>query len=422
MAFEHLFEPIKIGPIEIKNRIVQAPMNVHMSDGKGYVSDQEICFHYARAKGGVGLIVLACVLTSPFAAANQKMMILHLFDGTHARGMEELVNAVHSAGAKIFVQLSPGFGRQARAAWTNVRAPSPIPLNEKLMAENQPKELKAYIKFLPKGSHEIPRQMTIEEIVQEEDNLVKGARLAVVAGFDGIELHSCHGYLMYQFLSPRTNKRNDLYGGSFENRLRFLVSTLTKIRGEFGLDLPIAVRLSGAEHVDGGLTAEDTREIAKIAVQAGANCIDLSDGCYEAFKYISPAEDNVHILEEQGRKLRQVVKVPIISPSIHDPLLAEKAIAEGQTDMIGMSRQLLADPEWANKVNENRIGEIVRCRRDDFCMFCVMAEGAVHCTQNPNCGRERFMPKYQPQKIVSAVPETLKRIGLGKVTKGEAFW
>lgn len=416
MQFENLFKPIKIGAVEIKNRIVLAPMNVHMSDGKGYISDQDICFHVARAKGGVGLNVLACVLTSPRAAANQKMMILHLLDQTHVRGMGDLTNAVHSAGGKIFVQLSPGFGRQSRASWTDTRAPSAVPCDLKKLAESAPKGFLNYAKYLPKTATSMvyPAPMTTDEIKGEEDNFVKSAELAAVAGFDGIELHSCHGYLIHQFFSPRTNRRDDAYGGSLENRTRFAVNIIAKTRRALGSDLPISVRLSGAEHVEGGVTAEDVREIAKMLVQAGADCINLSDGCYEALKYFMPEQNNVHILEEQGKKLKNAVKVPIISFSINDPIRAEKAIADGETDMISMGRQLLADPNWANKVREGKIEDIVLCDRDNFCSFTILGEGTIHCIKNPDLGRERFMPEYWPQRVVAKVPETLKRLRLGE--------
>lgn len=416
MVFENLFKPIKIGPVEIKNRIVLSPMNVHMSDGKGYISDQDICFHVARAKGGVGLNVLACVLTSPRAAANQKMLILHLLDQTHVRGMGDLTNAVHSVGGKIFVQLSPGFGRQSRASWTDTRAPSAVPCDLKKLAESAPKGFLNYARYLPKAATSVvnPTPMTTDEIKGEEDNFVRSAELAAMSGFDGIEVHTPHGYLLHQFMSPRTNKRDDIYGGSLVNRTRFAVNIITKTKKDLGSDLPISVRLSGAEHVEGGLTAEDVREIAKILVEAGADCVNLSDGCYEAQKYFMPEQDNLHILEEQGKKLRDAVKVPVISFSINDPVLAEKAIADGETDMIAMGRQLLADPEWANKVRGGKIEDIVRCERDNFCVFSILREGTINCTKNPNLGRERFMPEYWPQKVIAKVPETLQRLRLGE--------
>ena len=201
-----------------------------------------------------------------------------------------------------------------------------------------------------------------------------------------------------------------MYGGSLENRARFILEIITGLRQEFGPDLPISVRLSGAEHVEGGITPEDMRETAKLAEQADVNCIHLSDGCFEAFRYFFPEKENVHILEEQGKKLKSVVDVPIISFSIHDPELAEKAIREGQTDMISAGRQFLADPEWPNKVKEGRVKDIVRCQRDYACLASLYREGGIRCIMNPNVGRERYMPEYWPQRRSVRIPETLARV------------
>ena len=415
MEFKKLFEPIKIGPVEIKNRIVLAPMNVHMANADGSVSEQELCYYAARAKGGVGLIVYGCVLASKRAWEQHGLMIDSLFDpGRHMTGACDMAETIHHFGAKAFIQLSPGFGRQQRYWRTPLYSASGgIPMDADKVLESTPDVLKPYLDVKPKMKapfSDVPREMTVAEIKQDIADYIKAADLAVVAGFDGIETHSPHGYLLHQFLSPRTNKRTDMYGGSLENRARFLLEIITGLRQEFGPDLPISVRLSGAEHVEGGITPEDMRETAKLAEQAGANCIHLSDGCFEAFRYFFPEKENVHILEEQGKKLKSVVDIPIISFSIHDPELAEKAIREGQTDMISAGRQFIADPEWANKVKEGRVKDIVRCQRDYACLASLYREGGIRCIMNPNVGRERYMPEYWPQRRSVRIPETLARV------------
>jgi len=414
VEFKRLFEPIKIGPVEIKNRIVLAPMNVHMANADGSVSEQELCYYAARAKGGVGLIMYGCVLSSKRAWEQHGLMIDSLFDpGRHASGAGEMAETIHSFGAKVFIQLSPGFGRQQRYWRTPLYSASAIPMDKELVDNNLPEELKPFADVRPKPRapfNNVPREMTVAEIKQDIADYLHAAELSIEAGFDGIEIHSPHGYLIHQFLSPRSNKRTDMYGGSLENRARFLTEIITALREEFGPDLPIGCRLSGAEHVPGGFTEEDTREYAKLAEQAGANLINLSDGCYEALNYFFPSKENVHILEEQGKKLRSVVNIPIISFSIHDPELAEKAISEGQTDMISSGRQFLADPEWPNKVKEGRVKDIVRCQRDLACMISLWREGAIRCIMNPNLGRERYMPEYWPQRRTVRIPETLARV------------
>ncbi|MFC1970567.1 hypothetical protein ACFLV0_01325 [Chloroflexota bacterium] len=414
MEFKKLFEPIKIGSVEIKNRIAMSPMNVHYSQN-GYVTEQDICFNAARAKGGAGLIITGATLPSKRAADQQDMMIHYIYKATHVTGMADLTETIHHFGAKVFVQFSPGFGRQQRNCNTQSWAPSPIPypLDAQKTADNYPEVLKGYAPLWVKRPPIIPREMTIDEIKQDQEDIIKAVDLALLAGFDGIHLHACHGYLIFQFLSPCTNIRTDQYGGSLENRARYLVEMVAKIRREFGSTLPIQVRLSGAEHMDGGLTEEDSREIAKMTVAAGADSIFLSDGCKENYKYLYPEKDNLHILEEQGKKLRDAAKVPIISFGIHGPELCEKAVSDGQVDMVGLGRSLLADPEWPNKVREGRIDEIVHCKRDDFCVVSVAMEGGIRCSSNPNLGRERYMPEYWPTKRMAKVPEVLRRIRYG---------
>jgi 2,4-dienoyl-CoA reductase-like NADH-dependent reductase (Old Yellow Enzyme family) len=416
MKSKNLFEPIKIGPVEIKNRIVMAPMNMHLADSQGNPTEQTKCYFAARAKGGVGLIIFGCVLASRKAAEQQDMRIDRLYDSTHVADHAELAERIHLFGSKVFIQLSPGFGRQQRQWKSQLWSASDVPQESRLLLENAPPSIKRYWAFVPKQREGVvlpPRPMTVEEIQEEEENLVHAAELAVVAGFDGIELHSPHGYLMHQFLSPRANKRMDQYGGSPENRMRFLIETITIMKQRFGSAVPITIRLSGAEHTEGGFTAEYTREVAKAAEKAGADAIHLSDASVENQKYFIPSEDNRHILEEHGKKLKAVVNIPVIHFGIHDPKLAEEAITTGQTDMISMGRQFLADPEWPNKVREDRVNEIVFCDRDNFCIFTTLTEKYGRCTKNPNFGREKYMPEYWPTKCIAKVPETLRRYKLG---------
>jgi len=343
-------------------------------------------------------------------------MIDSLFDpGRHSTGACNMAETIHSFGAKVFIQLSPGFGRQQRYWRTPLYSASAgIPMDAQLCADSTPDVLKPFTsvkmqKMVPTLSN-VPRAMTVAEIKQDIADYVKAADLAIMAGFDGIEIHSPHGYLLHQFLSPRTNKRTDEYGGSLEKRARFIIEIITSLRDAFGPHLPISVRMSGAEHVEGGITAEDMRATSKLAVKAGANCIHLSDGCFEAFRYFFPEKENEHILEEQGKKLKSAVNVPIISFSIHDAELAERAIAEGQTDMISAGRQFLADPEWPNKVKEGRIKDVVRCQRDFACLMSLYREGGIRCIMNPNLGREKYMQEYWPKRRTVKIPETLARV------------
>jgi 2,4-dienoyl-CoA reductase-like NADH-dependent reductase (Old Yellow Enzyme family) len=415
VEFKKLFEPVKIGPVEIKNRIVMAPMMTHMANADGSVSEHELCYYAARAKGGVGLIITGVYLTSRRAWEQQASRAAALYDrGIHLNGVCELAETIHQFGAKVFIQLSPGWGRQQGYIRTPLYAASAgIPFDTDLVRENRVESYKPFLKVGPQARSSfsnIPLEMTAAEVRQEVKAFIEATDLAVVAGFDGIEVHAPHGYLLHQFLSPRTNIRKDEYGGSLENRARFLTDIISGVRQEYGPDLPVCVRLSSAEHVAGGIRPEDMREYARLCEKSGANIIHLSDGCQEASRYFFPEQENTHILEEQGRKLKEAIKIPVISFSIHDPALAESAIAEGQTDMISAGRAFMADPEWPNKVREGRLKEIVRCQRELACQISVMRGNGIRCIMNPDLGRERYMPEYWPQKRSVRIPETLARV------------
>lgn len=408
MKFTKLFEPIKIGAVEIPNRVAMIPMNIHFSENDGFTGDEYTCLFTARARGGVGLIIYGAVLASQRSSKQQGLLIPYCFDVSHMHGLGNLTEAVHSFGSKIFIQLSPGFGRQQRHSRQPGWAPSIVQLDKNKYFGNRPHVSQKFVKVHPKWLPSIvEREMTVEDIQQDIRDFVMGAELALFSGFDGIEIHTAHGYLLHQFFSPRTNKRTDRYGGSLENRTRFMVELLQALRKEFGSPVPILVRLSGSEHLPDGLTENEMRAIAKIAVDNGADCIDLTDGTNEAQKWMTPEHDHVHILEEQGKKLKKVVgpTIPIISQSIHNPYTAEQAIANGDTDLIGLGRQLLADPEWAKKVRENRVKDIVRCNRDNCCYIYMYREVGTRCSRNPDLGKERFIKENWPTK-----PSVLERV------------
>jgi len=408
MKFEKLFEPVKIGQVEIPNRIALAPMNIHFAENGGYTGDEYTCYFNSLARGGVGLIIYGAVLGSQRSAAQQGLVITHCFDVMHMHGLGNLTESVHSFGTKIFIQLSPGFGRQQRHSKQPGWAPSIVQLDKTAYFGNRVHVSQKFRDCHPEWLPSIvEREMTVEDIQQDIHDFVMSSELALFSGFDGIEIHTAHGYLYHQFFSPRTNQRTDQYGGSLENRARFLIETIQALRKKFGTMVPLLIRLSGSDHLEGGVTEEDMRGIAKMAVAAGIDCVDLSDGSNEAQKWMTPPRDHVHILEEQGKKLKAAVgpNIPIISQSIHNPYLAEQAVANGDTDIIALGRQLLADSQWANKVKEGRIKDIVRCNRDNFCYVCMYREIGTRCSRNPLLGKERFIPENWPLK-----PPLLERV------------
>lgn len=391
---QKLFEPIQIGPALIKNRVAMAPMNCLYATPDGHMTEQEMAHYAARAKGGTGLIITGAVLGTRMAAKFPFGRNLNLWHVSHLAGMAELTQTVHYFGAKIFIQLSIGFGNKGHTTIDGEQPYAPSPIPYAVPPENFPKGFKEHQDILGHVFFgEVPREMTIEEIKSEQKEYADSARLAVSAGFDGIEIHAPHGYLEHQFLSPKFNKRTDEYGGSLENRMRFLLETCQAVKDSVGNSVAVGVRVSADEHRPGGFTYEDVKVLVKRLEDLGMDFLHLSDGSYEAADHFIPGKDSTHMLEE-AKGFKELVDMPVITPSIHSPDLAESAINEGMTDMISMGRQSLADPEWANKAQAGRTDEITKCVRCNACFLSVNTVKFVRCAVNPNVGRERYMPEY----------------------------
>jgi len=413
-----LFQPIEIGNCEIANRIVMAPMNVLMSSGNtGLVNDQILAYYAARARGGTGLIISECVLGTRLASRFPYTTNLHLFNGTHLSGLEELSETVHAFGSKIFIQLSIGFGRQghnpdhepppAPSAIPYVTDPTMLP---NVVTKNVAKEVSWFLNpETPFASRpDMPREMTREEIKSEIAEYGHSCRLAVVAGFDGLEIHAPHGYLEHQFLSPRSNKRTDEYGGSLENRMRFVLECYGAARAAVGNAIPIGIRLSGDEHMPEGIHHDELKTVVKTLGQRGIDYVHLSDGSYEALKYFFPEKDGTMLEPAESFKSVLPEGVPVICVSIHDPAASAAAIREGRIDMVSLGRQMLAEPDYANKV---RAGEkFNKCSRCCDCLLRTARGLTVRCSTNPNLGRERFMPEYHRQARTQQKQRVLRRL------------
>lgn len=389
--YDKLFEPVRIGKLDVKNRVAFAPTGMGTAGPNGEITDQSLCHYIARAKGGAGWI------TVEHSLATDKHIkgTLGFYSNLNFRGMWELSHAVHAFGAAVVVQLSVGLGAQ----WfvgdrTDIElvAPSPIPFR------------------VPEGSicrgfadwdgmeGEMPRELPTEEVEELEDHFVQTALRIQRAGFDGIEIHGAHGYLLAAFISPLSNQRNDKYGGSFEKRLTLPLNLYRKTREATGEDFAIGFRISGDEHVEGGLTIEDTCRIAAVLENEGIDFIHLSSGRYEALNYLFP--DDEGLILSEARAVKQAVdKVPVICPNVHTPSLAEHAILEGMTDVVSLCRGLLADPEWPNKAMEGKEDEITSCLRCNNCLTTLFSGFSVRCAVNPDVGRERFLTRYYPPPL-----------------------
>jgi 2,4-dienoyl-CoA reductase-like NADH-dependent reductase (Old Yellow Enzyme family)/thioredoxin reductase len=374
---KRLFEPISIGKLELKNRIVMPALNTKFGTEWGAMSDRMIDYYVERARGGVALIIIenTCIDwpvgkagTNPIRADEWKFV----------QGLHDLAEAVHLHGAKIATQLQHP-GRQGSSLTA---------------AEGQQLVAPSEIPCLPTGG-ETPHALTIEEIEALIGKFIMGATITKAAGFDAVEIQGGHGYLITEFMSPYTNKREDEYGRDFEGRMKFPLGIVEGIRIAVGPDFPIIFRLSADEYVDGGLTLEDNKLIAQRLEAAGVDAINVSAGIYESPPWYSrifptagmPMGCNVPLAQE----IKNVVKIPIIvAGKLGDPVLAEKVLKAGKADLIAMGRPLLADPELPQKAYEGRLEDIRPCIYcNEACIGNISRFWRISCVVNPALGREK---------------------------------
>lgn len=371
----NLFKPGRIGSMEVKNRLVMAPMCTKLGTEYGAVNQRVIDFYEERAKGGVGLIIIenTCVEWPRGKAGNNP---IRLDDWQYVQGLADLAEAVHPYGTRIASQLQH-VGRQ-----TNVERCTSG--EELVSASDVPCE--------PSGGY-IPRPLTIPEIEQLTDQFVKAALRTKAAGFDAVEIHAAHGYIITQFMSPYTNKRTDRYGGSFERRMRLPVEIIRETKGAVGDDLPVIIRFSADEFVEGGYTIEDGKRIAQVFESAGVDCLDVTAGIYESRPRIFPTLGlqpgcNLPLIEE----IKKVVNIPVIGVGRfgEDLELADRVLEEGKADFISLGRSLFSDAHLPRKALQGKTEDIRPCLAcNEACIGHIHRSWHVHCQVNPDLGRER---------------------------------
>ncbi len=385
-ALSHLFAPVKIGALELRNRLVMSPMETCYATRDGVPSPRTIAYYEARARGGVGLITLgACTVDdrhrevpNSIDFARDEVLAAH----------RELTERVHAHGARIQPQLvHPG-----------------------------PDGLAPYLSGLPNlGPSVIPSYLTgiacreLEDAELRDIVALYGRAAARVrsAGYDGIELHAAHGYMLLgSFLTPSRNRRTGDYGGdSDDGRIRLIVEALRAIKEAAGEDFPVTLRISGYERVPGGRSVQDTARIAPRLVAAGIDAFHVSGGVIDRLttqmvtgSHYGPAH-NVAAAEA----VKQAVDVPVIAVGrIHDPQLADRILAEGRADLVAMGRPLLADPELPEKARSGRLAELRRCIS---CQSCIdsMETGRMGCAVNAFTGREEELdasPVERAKRVV----------------------
>jgi 2,4-dienoyl-CoA reductase-like NADH-dependent reductase (Old Yellow Enzyme family) len=364
-AYPHLFSPGKIGSLTIPNRIVQLPMGTGLMV-LGKVSDDEIAFQEERASSGVGLLITGAGAIHETALWPVRIKV-EAWDESGIEGLRRRVEAVQRHGTRIFGQILH-LGRETPGGMTDYAPMAPSPIASPRNAD-------------------LPHEMNRAEIAMIVEAFGRSAANFHSAGYDGLEVSAGHGYLIAQFLSPASNRRNDAYrGDTLDGRLRFLREIVEEIRARCGDDFPLGVRLSADEQVAGGLALDDTLEIAD-ALQAVAPVDYFSVTTGMRGGYVKDSSWNEGFALGLSEAVKQVVDVPVIvAGRIRQPDLAERALAASQADFVGIGRALIADPEWALKARDGRLTEIRPCV--GIVQDCRRPEGVIACAVNARAGRE----------------------------------
>ncbi|MDP2930997.1 MAG: FAD-dependent oxidoreductase [Chloroflexota bacterium] len=385
-TFVKLFESGRIGDMELKNRVVKAPQWSLLGNRDGSVSERLIRYYSEIARGGAGLIIVEYAFVD-HKGAQAGPCELGVADNGFMPGLSLLAEAIHRNGAKAALQLVH-CGRQ-RSIGPPIKAPSRIPLEGSLQR-----------------GWPIPEELTFEEIQELIGNFGNAARRAQMAGFDMAEIHGAHGYLLSSFLSARTNKRTDAYGGSPENRMRLILEVVRDVRQKVGPGFPLDVRLNGTDYEPGGVMIEDTVALSKELEKAGINAIHISGGTHwKRMERSSTMALPAGIFVWAAEAVKKAVEIPVMaSGSITTPELAEEILAKGQADFVSLGRPLFADPYWPKKAQEGRPEEIAPCIRcNDGCYARSMTQAkAIMCTVNTALGRENDLAitrSPQPKKV-----------------------
>lgn len=384
-SFEKLFSPIQYGNITLKNRMVMAPMAVHMStqpSGFGFVNDREIAMFERRAQGGVGLIIVGSLLIKTDGDFGYQ---IYIDNDNKIPGLKKLVDAVHRHGTKIAAQIHHA-GRATNPKITGYPTVSASALPAT-------------------PEYPVPRELTTCEVKDYVEYYAQAARRAKEAGFDAVEFHGAHGYLIAQFMSPLTNFRTDQYGGSFLGRMRFITEIFKRTRELVGEDYTLSIRMSGDEIIPGGIDMHLAREIAQYLEKLGAAAINVSVHTYPYYRIVPPMYYQPGVNVYLAENIKEVVKIPVMTVGrINTPELAEEILSAGKADLVCLGRVLLADPDFPRKAEEGRAEEIIPCIAcNKGCHNRKAEDRAVKCTMNPETGREtsfKINPAEKTKKVM----------------------
>jgi 2,4-dienoyl-CoA reductase-like NADH-dependent reductase (Old Yellow Enzyme family) len=391
-----LLTPRCIGAVEIKNRIVMAPMTTRLADQGGFVTQNTVDYYMARVHGGVGLITVE--MASPTRAGRHRRRELGIYDDRFLPGLRRLTTAIHAGGAKASIQLGHGGGHtRVDICDETPVAPSAIP----------------HPVFEVTNETIIPKEMTLEDIRFTIQGFAAAAMRAEKAGFDCLEVHAAHGYLISQFLNRAENLRTDAYGGPLENRARFGPEVLAAVKAAIGI--PVIFRISVDDYFPDGLTFAEGRQVAILAAQTGADALHIAAGHYRslpsAARMIPPMQYPDATFLRYAADIKREVAVPVIAVGrLGDPKVAADAIESGKADFVALGRTLIAEPDWVAKLISGEPQR--RCLACNTCVNEMRGGTQLHCVVNAAAGQEtRFAAAKPPQgeriAIIGAGPAGL---------------
>lgn len=383
MGYSKFLSPAKIGTLELKNRAIMPAMGSSHGEPGGIIGQGLIDYHVRRAQGGCAMNIVEIASVHPTSYAT---LTPGIFDDKFLPGLTKLATSIKEAGGKACIQLWHG-GRQTSGQpfqgqpWASSAIPCPM-------------------------IGEVPHEMTLEEVHEVIESFGDAAVRAKKAGFDAVEIHGAHGYLIDCFLNAYSNHRTDEYGGSLENRARFGCEVIRNVRSKVGKDYPVLIRMNASENVPGGNTIEEQLQVAEMFVAEGVDALDISQGCYGAIPYtVPPYFLPMGVNVENAAVFKKRVNVPIlVAGRITNPDMAEKILEEEKADFICLGRVQLADPDFVKKTEAGCADEIVRCVAcDQGCVGRAFAGLGVSCIFNPATGNEAnviITPAKEKKKVL----------------------